>query len=493
MNTLPKTLESYPTETHSSEQQEINERLSEILPPYIPETSLTARAKHFFRMFVRATLTICLLLPLGLGAFLAYRVVRERETFWHYLKNNQTVTFTLTNQKKVQDAAIDDVLEQLTKPGQTFQEKLIQLTIDGYARSDWDEQHVVVYDQKVRSNYQMIFNQRIQPAIDQAYSIYNNFDPETEQKVYGITTNELVYQKRLNVPRYSTMALSRTLFEGRRYFPFALIAGQVAGVDPLRLLKIFEIETDFNETTVGRNTNAIGNDDIGIAQNNLAVLPNLIRHILDPSTPVYSPFFEFLSPGEDWTGTRLTWANYLVRLEEELKGTYNRQENPTGQYYINLLKAPHIGAFLAAYHIKRDGAYRFDECLDFYSKNAKALKDELNLAQDPDPYHWTDYSFYNGGPKRWHVMKKYLQMRRNHEPIPPELQEAVQITKRRNMDVQRIGHKNVYLQRLVFDPVEDEIVANDGLLHYGLYDFSPNFKSRDLMCGLHRNLAIAQK
>lgn len=494
METSPKKLEPNPIKPHSSEQKKINERLSEIIPPYIPDTSIAARAKHLFRIFVRTTLTISVLFSLILGLFLAYRVVKERETFWHYLKNNKTVAVTLTNQKKVQDAAIDDILEHLTEPGQPLHKKLVQLTVDGYAQSDWDGRRVVVYDEKLRTDYQMTFNQLIQTAINQAYQIYNNFDPETERKVYGSTTDELVYQKGLSVPDYPPMALRQSLFDARRYFPFALIAGQVAGIDPLRLLKIFEIETAFKETTVGHNPTTVGQDDIGIAQNNLAVLPNLIRHILDPSTPVYSPFFEFLSPGGDWeTGAPLTWADYLVRLEAELKGNYNRQKNPTGKYYINLLKAPHIGAFLAAYHMKRDESYRFDECLDFYRKNAKALKNELNLAQDLHPYHWADYSFYNGGPKRWHVMKKYLKMRRTHKQIPPELQEAVQITKRRNMDAQRIGNKNEYLQRLVFDLAEDKIVKNDGVLHYGLYDFSPNFKPRELMCGLHQNLAIAQK
>ena len=83
-------------------------------------------------------------------------------------------------------------------------------------------------------------------------------------------------------------------------------------------------------------------------------------------------------------------------------------------------------------------------------------------------------------------------MRQKNEPIPTELQEAVDTVKRRNIEAQRIGNKNEYLRGLVFDPVEDKIVKNDGLLHFGLYDFSQNFKPRELMSGLPPNLAMAR-
>ena len=36
---------------------------------------------------------------------------------------------------------------------------------------------------------------------------------------------------------------------------------------------------------------------------------------------------------------QLTWNEYLPRLEEELAGTYDRQKNPAGKYYTNLLEA----------------------------------------------------------------------------------------------------------------------------------------------------------
>ena len=493
MDLLPKKLEAYPVKPYFSEQHEINERLSEILPPYISETSLTARGKFLFRIIARATTLIICLLFLAFCGFLVHRAMKEKETFWYYLTKNHTIVLTLIQGKKVQDTATYGVLETLTIPGKTMQERLIQLQLDGYAQSD-PQQLPIIYDVAVQGDHKKNYEQLIQPAIEQAYRIYNNFNRKTEQEVYGITANELVYQKGLSVPEYSAKTLEHVLFEARRYFPFALIAGRVADIDPLLLLKIFEIETYFNEIIVGPSQTETGEDDIGIAQNNLAVLPNLIRHILDPSMPAYSPFFEFLSPGKDWeTREQLTWNDYLPRLEEELAGTYDRQKNPNGKYYTNRLKAPHIGAFLAAYHIKRDKTYRFDECLNFYRKNAKALKTELNLEQDLQPYHWAYYTFYNGGPKRWHVMKTYLEMRQNQEPIPPELQEVVDTIKRRNMDAQRIGNKNEYLKGLVFDPAEGKIVKNDGLLHYGLYDFSPNFKPRELMCGLPPNLAMAKK
>ena len=489
---LPKKLEAYPVKPYFSEQQELNDRLSEILPPYISETPLTTQGKRLFRIFARTTLIICLLSFLTLCGFLAHRAVKEKDTFWYYLTEYHSIVLTLTQGKKVQDTATYGVLETLTTSGKTMEERLIQLQLDGYAQSN-AQQIPIIYDVAAQADHKKIYEQAIQPALAQAYQIYNNFDPKTEQEVYGITTNELIYQKGLNVPGYSTKALEHVLFNARRYFPFALIAGRVADIDPLLLLKIFEIETTFDEVLVGLSQTEDGEDDIGIAQNNLAVLPNLIRHILDPSMPAYSPFFEFLSPGTDWEGNQLSWNEYLPRLEEELAGTYDRQKNPYGKYYTDLLKAPHIGAFLAAYHIKRDKTYRFEECLDFYRKNARALKVELDLEQDLQPYHWAYYTFYNGGPKRWHVMKTYLAMRQNQQLIPPELQVAVDTIKRRNMDAQRIGNKNEYLKALVFDHAEGRIVQNDGLLDYGLYDFSPNFKPRELMSGLPPNLAMAKK
>ena len=490
MDLLPKKLEAYPVKPYFSEQHEINERLSRILPQYVSETPLATRGKFLFRIVMRTTLIICLLSFLTLCGFLAHRAVKEKDTFWYYLKNNHTIVLTLIQGKKVQDTATYGVLETLTTSGKTMEERLIQLQLDGYDQDD-PQQLPIIYDVALQDDHRRTFDQMILPALRQAYRIYNNFDRKIEQEVYGITANELVYQKGLRVPGYSPKALEHVLFEARRYFPFALIAGRVADIDPLLLLKIFEIETRFDETVVGPSQTEEGEDDVGIAQNNLVVLPNLVRHILDPSMPAYSPFFEFLTVGEDWEGKQLTWNDYLPQLEEELAGTYDPQKNPTGKYYTNLLKAPHIGAFLAAYHIKRDKTYRFDECLDFYRKNAKALKAELNLKQDLQPYHWAYYTFYNGGPKRWHVMKTYLEMRQNQQPIPFELQEAVDTVKRRNIVAQRIGNKNEYLRGLVFDPIEDRIVKNDGLLHYGLYDFCLNFKPRELMRELPPNLAMA--
>ena len=489
---LPKKLETYPVKPYFSEQQELNNRLSEILPPYISKTPLTTRGKRLFWIFARFTLIVCLLSILALCGFLAHRAVKDKDTFWYYLTEKHSIVLTLTQGKKVQDTATYGVLDTLTASGKTMEERLIQLQLDGYAQSN-APQIPIIYDVAAQADHEKAYEQIIQPALAQAYQIYNNFDPKTEQEVYGITTNELIYQKGLNVPGYSTKALEHVLFNARRYFPFALIAGRVADIDPLLLLKIFEIETHFDEVVVGLSQTEDGEDDIGIAQNNLAVLPNLIRHILDPSMPAYSPFFEFLSPGTDWEGNQLSWNEYLPRLEEELAGTYDPQKNPYGKYYTDLLKAPHIGAFLAAYHIKRDKTYRFEECLDFYRKNAKALRVELDLKQDLQPYHWAYYTFYNGGPKRWHVMKTYLAMRQNQQLIPPELQEAVDTIKRRNIAAQRIGNKNEYLKALAFDHAEGTIVQNDGLLDYGLYDFSPNFKPRELMTGLPPNLAMAKK
>ena len=492
MDSLSKKLEAYPVKPYFSEQQELNERLSEVLPPYISKTSLTVRGKRLCRILGRFTLILCFLSFSALVGFLVHRAVKDKETFLYYLTKNQTIVLPLIQGKKVQDTTTSDVLETLTTPGKTTQERLIRLQLDGYVQ-DKPQQLPIIYDVALQDDYRKTYEQVIQPQIEQGYRIYYNFNRKTEQEVYGITTNELVYEKGLSVPGYGPKALEHVLFRARRYFPFALIAGGVADIDPLLLLKIFEIETRFNEIIVGPSQTETGEDDIGIAQNNLAVLPNLIRHMLDPKMPAYCPFFEFLSPGEDWEGKQLSWNDYLPRLEAELAGTYDRQKNPSGKYYTNLLKAPHIGAFLAAYHIKRDKIYGFNECLDFYRDNAKTLKNVLHLEEDLQPYYWAYYTFYNGGPKRWHVLKTYLKIRQNQESIPPELQEAVNTIKRRNMKAQQIGNKNEYLKGLVFDHVEDKVVKNDGLLLYGLYDFSPNFKPRELMRGLPPNLAMAKK
>ncbi len=481
-----KKLDTQLIEFPASHQAKVNKRLNQLIPPLVSAPSLTEKAKPILR-------TILLyfgVLALGLAIFLGYCVAKDFDTVWHYLKTHQTIAFTLTKQKSMQDTGIDGILAELSQPGKTLQQKLVELAVSGYAQNDFNQQKVVVYDNELRLKYQLTFEERIQTAIDAAYHIYNNFDSEVEREVYGITTDELIYNRGLRYPGYPPLALKNSVYEGRHYFPFALIAGQVTGIDPLRLLKIFEIETGFDETAVGRNTDQIGNDDIGIAQNNLAVLPRLIRDILTPESPVYSPFFEFLSLGTDLeTGKPLTWSTYLVRLEEELNGTYNHQKDPTGQYYINRLKAPHIGAFLAAYHIKRDETYHFEQCRDFYRTKAKSLKEALKLPKNLNPDHWTDYTFYNGGPKRWYIMREFLKLRKNNQPIPATLKDAVQITKRRNMTVQKIGEKNEHLRNLAYDMTKDEIVENDGLFNYGLYDFAKNYKYRDWLYNLNVKLA----
>ena len=82
---LPKKLEAYPVKPYFSEQQELNDRLGEILPPYISETPLTTRGKRLFRIFARFTLIVCLLSILALCGFLAHRAVKDKDTFWYYL------------------------------------------------------------------------------------------------------------------------------------------------------------------------------------------------------------------------------------------------------------------------------------------------------------------------------------------------------------------------------------------------------------------------
>ena len=78
MDLLPKKLEAYPVKPYFSEQQELNDRLSEILPPYISETPLTTRGKRLFRIFARITLIICLLFFDTVWIFSASRGEGER-------------------------------------------------------------------------------------------------------------------------------------------------------------------------------------------------------------------------------------------------------------------------------------------------------------------------------------------------------------------------------------------------------------------------------
>ncbi len=329
-------------------------------------------------------------------------------------------------------------------------------------------------------------------AIKQAYLIYDNFGPQTERDVYGITAEELVYQKGLRVDGYAPMTLKSSVYQARRYFPFALIAGQIADIDPLRILKIFEIETNFTETVVYSNTNRTINDDIGIAQNNLILIPGLIRDILNPSSPIYSPYFEFFEVGVDFeTGEPLLWPDYLVRLEKELSGSYNPQHNPTGRYYVNMLKAPHLGAVLAAFHIKRDQQYPiYNKCMRFYTTHADWFKKTLNLEKKLNPFHWTDYTFYNGGPKRWFVMRKFLECKTNQKSVSSPLRKAVNVIKRRNTLAQRIGEKNDYIKTLAYDTNNGQkLVENDGLFQYGLLDFTSDFEGKLLMYNLNQQIA----
>ena len=69
MDLLPKKLETYPVKPYFSEQQELNERLSAILPPYIAETPITTQGKRLFRIVSRFTLILCLLSFLGVCGF----------------------------------------------------------------------------------------------------------------------------------------------------------------------------------------------------------------------------------------------------------------------------------------------------------------------------------------------------------------------------------------------------------------------------------------
>ena len=471
---------------------QVSKQVGEIIPPYDPEIPKIEKLKRVFRGVFWVVIPVILLAFFGAIGFIGYKAAGDFDTFWHHLKNNKTIAVTLTNQKEVQDIVIDDVLSQLSQPDKTIHEKLLEITISGYQKQDLAKHSLVVHDQKLRTRYQHGFEQYIQMAIKQAYLIYDNFGPQTERDVYGITAEELVYQKGLRVDGYAPMTLKSSVYQARRYFPFALIAGQIADIDPLRILKIFEIETNFTETVVYSNTNRTINDDIGIAQNNLILIPGLIRDILNPSSPIYSPYFEFFEVGVDFeTGDPLLWPDYLVRLEKELSGSYNPQHNPTGRYYVNMLKAPHLGAVLAAFHVKRDQQYPiYNKCMRFYTTHADWFKQTLNLEKKLNPFHWTDYTFYNGGPKRWFVMRNFLECKTNQKSVSSPLRKAVNVIKRRNTLAQRIGEKNDYIKTLAYDTNNGQkLVENDGLFQYGLLDFTSDFEGKLLMYNLNQQIA----
>ena len=468
--------------------------LNEVIPTFVPRSSLWVRIKKFSKIVFWLITIIVITATLCVVIFLGYRIIKDFDYFRHHLKENKTVAFTLSDTVSLQSPSIQEVLDKLTNQDDPLEQKLVEIAAEGY-KGWYDESDLVVYNEKERAKYRQIYEERVLTAIQQAYNeIYNDY-PITERKVYGITSDELVYQKSLTVQGYTPVTIiKQTLFEGRRYFPFALIAGEVSGIDPLRILKIFEIETQFSEIVVGKNSSSKKNNhDIGLGQNNLIVIPGLIRDMLDPKSPVYSPVFEFMTVCKDLkTKETLTWSKYLPRLEEELNGSYDKNIDPTGEYYINALKAPHICAFLVAYHIKRDQLLScYSECHEFYKNKASELKKQFELAVDIDPSEWTDYTFYNGGPLRWQLVEEYLKRHNANAKISNGLKRAVRNTVRRNLKVQKIARKNQSLRELVYDRQKNKLVKNDGTSRYGLYDFTPEFK-QSLLYNLKQDLSVVK-
>jgi len=385
-------------------------------------------------------ITVVLCIVIFGVVFLGYRIAKNHDVFLYHLKEKNTVAFTLSDEVSLQSPSIQEALNKLTGQDASLGQKLAEIAAEGY--KDWYESDLVIYNEKDRAKYRQIYEEMVLIAIQQAYNeIYNDY-PITEREVYGITSDELVYRKGLAVQGYTPITIKQTLFEGRRYFPYALIAGEVSEVDPLQILKIFEIETEFNEIAVGKNDKR-KNIDIGLGQNNLIVIPGLIRDMLDPGSPIYCPVFEFMTVCEDLeTKEPLTWSKYLPRLEEELNDSYDVNINPTGEYYINALKAPHICAFLTAYHIKRDQLLScYSECQKFYKNNSSKLKELFELEVDIDAAEWTNYTFYNGGPSRWPLVEEYLKKRSANAKISKELEKAVRTTVKRNLQAQRLLEK----------------------------------------------------
>jgi len=477
--------------TNNKSEDKTVKRLNEVIPAFVPRILLWTKIKDFTKMMFLRVAIIVTIAVICVVAFLVYRIVKDRDYFVHHLKENSTVAFTLSDTVSLQSPSLQKALNKLTEQDSPLEKKLLEIAAEGY--NGWYESDLIIYNEKERDKYRQIYEERVLTAIEQAYKIYNDFDTVTEREVYGITSDELVYQKGLTIEEHSPITIKQTLFEGRKYFPFALIAGEVSGIEPLEIIKIFEIETEFNEVVVGKNDNRKKNFDIGLGQNNLLVIPGLIRDMLDTGSPVYSPVFEFMTVCKDLeTKKLLNWSEYLPRLEEELNGNYNKDINPTGEYYINALKAPHICAFLAAYHIKRDRLLScYPECQQFYKNNAVKIKELFKLDVDIEPSEWTNYTFYNGGPLRWRLVKEYINRCNSNRKISKRLQKAVSNTVRRNLKAQKIALKNKSFQSLIFDNNKDELVKNDGSSRYGLYDFTANYK-KSLLYNLEYQLDVVK-
>lgn len=476
-------------------EDKVVKRLNKVIPTFEPKLSLWIKIKKFLKMAFWQTTIVVIIAVLCVTIFVGYRIVKNRGSFLYHLKEKNTVAIPLSSDYTLQSLSIQEALDKLTSQDAPLRRKLAEIAAEGYEENWYNKEDLVIYDEKERKEYRQLYEEKVLTAIEQTYKIYNNFDATTERKVYGITSDELVYQKNLAVQDYTPATIKHALFEGRRYFPFALIAGKVAEIDPLRILKIFEIETEFSEIAVGKNSSSRRrNFDIGLGQNNLIVVPGLIRDILDPKSPVYSPVFEFMTVCQDIeTKKMLTWSEYLPRLEKELKGNYDKTVDPTGEYYINALKAPHICAFLVAYHIKRDQLLScYSESQKFYENNSSRLKKVFKLDVDINPTEWTDYTTYNGGPLRWQLVRKYLEKHSAKLPISTELEKTVRATVRRNMQAQKIAKKNQSLRKLVYDKEKDKLVKNGGESQYGLYDFTLEFK-RSLLYNLKKEVNVVKE
>ena len=69
------------------------------------------------------------------------------------------------------------------------------------------------------------------------------------------------------------------------------------------------------------------------------------------------------------------------------------------------------------------------------------------------------------------------------------MKTMVELTKHRNINAQKVGTKNEALRNIAYDGSKGQLIENDGVLQFGLYDFCRAFEPRQLMYNLNQEVA----
>ena len=117
----------------SFEKEKATDRLHQILPAYhhTTKTPIKQTAKAI-RFILLATIPVVLMVCLTALLFVGYRASGDFETFWHHLKENKTFAVSLSDDKTLQDVAVEDVLARLESADKLVHQKLAELAAVGY-------------------------------------------------------------------------------------------------------------------------------------------------------------------------------------------------------------------------------------------------------------------------------------------------------------------------------------------------------------------------